>query len=93
MGRAIGDHGWLTHPASSNKTLLHGSDDRRFATAAPPDPARHQASVRQRNRLGLLAGPGFFPFVEAIDRHEAAAALECVAEGRPGRDPFRLGVD
>ena len=54
---------------------------------------RHHASVRQRNRVRLLAGSGFFPFVEAIDRHEAAAALACVAEGRPGLDPFRLGVD
>ena len=46
-----------------------------------------------RNRVGLFAGAGFFPFVEAIHRHEAAAALEHVAEGRPGLDPLGLGVD
>src|SRR6516225_7468301 len=57
---------------------------RRRAPVLPQASQCHQASVRQRNRVGLLAGPGFFPFVEAIDRHEAAAALECVAEGRPG---------
>src|SRR6516164_7723997 len=38
-GGRIGDHGWLTRPASSNKTLLRGSDDSRFATADPADPA------------------------------------------------------
>ncbi len=33
------------------------------------------------------------PFVEAVDRHKAAPALERLAESRPGLDPFRLGVD
>src|SRR5271170_160676 len=33
------------------------------------------------------------PFIEVVDRHEAAPAVECLAESRLGFDAFSLGVD
>jgi hypothetical protein len=33
-----------------------------------------------------------FAFVKGIDRHEAAATLERLAEGRPGLDPSALAL-
>ena len=53
----------------------------------------HQAPVGKRDRIGLLARPGLLPFVEAVDGHEAAAALERFTKGRPVVDPLGLGVD
>jgi hypothetical protein len=35
----MNDQGWLARPASSNSTLLRGSADSRFVTAAPAEPA------------------------------------------------------
>jgi hypothetical protein len=63
------------------------------APILPQASQRHQALVRQRDGIGLLACRRFLPLVEVIDRHELAAPLECFAKGRPVLDPFGLGVD
>src|SRR6516162_9348334 len=58
-----------------------------------PAGQRQQPPVGQRDRIGLLPGRSLLPLVKVIDRHEAAATLECLAKGRPVLDPLDLGVD
>jgi hypothetical protein len=41
------------------------------------------------NRVRLFAGGGFLPFVKAVERHQAATALEGFAKCRLGVDLFR----
>ena len=45
------------------------------------------------DRIGLFPGRGLFPFVKVVGRHQAAPALERLAEGRLAVDALGLGVD
>ena|SRR6201997_1039171 len=46
-----------------------------------------------KSSLGLLRRPGLLPLVKDINRHEAAASLEGLAEGGLALDPVGFGVD
>jgi SAM-dependent methyltransferase len=46
-----------------------------------------------RDRVGLLAGCGLFPFEKIVDRHQAAPPLERLAEGGLGLDLLGPGID
>src|SRR6516225_1205344 len=56
---------------------------RRRAPVLPQAGQSHQPTVGERDRIGLFSGCGLLPFVKVVYRHEAAAALERLAERRP----------
>jgi hypothetical protein len=57
----MNDQGWLARPASSNSTLLRGSADSRFATAAPAEPATMPMGNQDRQFL-----PQRMPFPRSV---------------------------
>jgi len=59
----------------------------------PQSSERHDAAIGERNRVWLLGGPRLLPFVEAVDRHNAAPAFEGFPESRLALDPLCLGVN
>jgi hypothetical protein len=65
---------------------------RGWASYYRPASAAVRQEVGEHDRIGLLSARGLFPLVEAVDRHEAAAALERLAKGRPGLDPSALAL-
>ena len=65
----------------------------RRAPVFPQTRERHDAAIGERERIGLLPGRGFAPFIKVADRHQAAPALERFTECGFVLDPLRLGID
>jgi hypothetical protein len=81
--------------------VWRGGDDRESADpfpgrrmpVLPQTRERHDAAIGERERIGLLPGRGFAPFIKVVDRHQAAPALERFAECRLVLGPLGLGID
>ena len=66
---------------------------RRRAPALPQTRQRHEAAASERDRVGLLARRGFLSIRKFVDRHQAAALPERLAESGLRLDALGLGVD
>jgi hypothetical protein len=75
------------------KVRIHSSEAGSFQFCRSP-PIAERAAVLHRDGIGLL-GLSFdcFPLEEAVDRHDAAAPMIGVAEGRQLVHGLALGVD
>jgi hypothetical protein len=81
--------------------VRRGGDDREAAhplarrrvPVLPHSRERHDAAIGEGQRIGLFPGRGLAPFIEVVYRHQAAPALERLAESRLALDALGLGVD